>query len=227
MRLHIITTLLAIGPMAALAAQDTTRTDPPKPDTTMQMPYQTAHNAPAPDTLVSDNAVLAKMHETNQLEITLGRLAARNGSSQQVKTFGTRLARDHQAADKKVTALAKKLGITLTQGHDMAAHPTPQGKPYQRGDSAQSGDTTSRPAVEMETHAQLTQRLTSLRGAEFDAAFFDAMIKGHEKTIALLERAQGQTQQPELRTLIAQTLPAVRAHLQTAQSLSGSITSSK
>ena len=45
------------------------------------------------------------------------------------------------------------------------------------------------------------------------------MVQGHNKAISLLEQAQNQVQHAELRMLIANTLPTLRVHLQTAQSL--------
>ena len=73
----------------------------------------------------------------------------------------------------------------------------------------------------MRQHADL-QQLSTLRGAAFDSTFANAMVEGHNKAIGMLEQAQGQVQHEELRSLIASTLPTLRQHLQTAQSLSTS-----
>jgi putative membrane protein len=58
--------------------------------------------------------VLGKLHQSNQKEIEMGKLAEKNGQSKEVKAYGKTLVKDHTAADKKVTALAKKEKVTLT-----------------------------------------------------------------------------------------------------------------
>jgi putative membrane protein len=58
--------------------------------------------------------VLGKLHQSNKKEIEMGKLAQKNGQSKEVKAYGKTLVKDHTAADKKVTALAKKEKLTLT-----------------------------------------------------------------------------------------------------------------
>jgi predicted outer membrane protein len=69
-------------------------------------------------------------------------------------------------------------------------------------------------------HGRLA-RLATLRGAAFDSAFASAMVLGHMKTVKLLENAETQVQNTELKTLISNTLPTVREHLRLAQALPG------
>jgi putative membrane protein len=57
--------------------------------------------------------VLAKLHESNQKEIAMGKMAEKNGTSKDVIKYGKMLVKDHSAADKKVVALAKKEKLTL------------------------------------------------------------------------------------------------------------------
>lgn len=57
--------------------------------------------------------VLGKLHQSNLKEIEMGKVAAKNGHSKDVKAFGKMLIKDHTAADKKVTALAKQEKIEL------------------------------------------------------------------------------------------------------------------
>jgi putative membrane protein len=57
--------------------------------------------------------VLGKLHQSDQKEIAAGKLAQKSGTSQQVKSYGKMLEKDHSAADKKVTALAKQEKIDL------------------------------------------------------------------------------------------------------------------
>jgi len=57
--------------------------------------------------------VLGKLHESNQKEIAMGKMAEKNGKSKEVTSFGKMLVKDHTAADKKVLALAKQEKLTL------------------------------------------------------------------------------------------------------------------
>ena len=57
--------------------------------------------------------VLGKLHQSNQKEIEMGKVAQKHGATKEVKAFGTTLVKDHSAADKKVMALAKKEKIDL------------------------------------------------------------------------------------------------------------------
>src|SRR4029077_6847071 len=123
---------------------------------------------------------------------------------------------DHQAADQKVGAVAKQLGIAL---------PTMQEKGRSQADTTyrQSSPQTDRDGQD---HEPMGEKLRSLHGAAFDTAFANAMVKGHENAINLLEMAQTQVQHEEVRSLVASTLPTIREHLQIAQSLAGVATTS-
>ncbi|HVV51542.1 MAG TPA: DUF4142 domain-containing protein [Polyangia bacterium] len=58
-------------------------------------------------------AVLGKLHHADQKEIAAGKLAEKSGKSAEVKSYGKMLMKDHTAADRKVTALAKQEKIDL------------------------------------------------------------------------------------------------------------------
>ena len=58
--------------------------------------------------------VLNKLHTSDQKEIQAGKMAEQNGQTKAVREYGKMLIKDHTAADKKVTTLAKKEKITLT-----------------------------------------------------------------------------------------------------------------
>ena len=244
MRLHFITSLLLVAPCAgALAAQDTTQAQKQtqNQDTLMQQANKGRWRG-----ALSDDVVLRQMHRTNQEEIRLGQLAQRNASSPKVKQFAARLVRDHQAADQKVVAVAKQIGIALPAAQDKghAQEPDRAGYMGRRDTTGQTDtrqtDTTSRQGYPqayqqrgdstnregMKDHEQVGEQLRSLHGAAFDTAFANAMVQGHQNAINLLEMAQGQVQHEEVRSLIASTMPTLREHLQTAQSLAGTTTTS-
>ncbi|HEY4186433.1 MAG TPA: DUF4142 domain-containing protein [Polyangia bacterium] len=71
--------------------------------------------------------VLGKLHESNQKEISMGKLAQKNGQSKDVTKFGKMLVKDHTAADKKVEALAKQEKLDLPAPAPMKDDDMPKG----------------------------------------------------------------------------------------------------
>ena len=61
------------------------------------------------------------------MEISLGQLAAQQGTNQSVRAFGDRMVQDHQKANQELTQLATQKGATIQEPMDkktdeMAAH---------------------------------------------------------------------------------------------------------
>jgi putative membrane protein len=63
------------------------------------------------------------------------------------------------------------------------------------------------------------ERLASLKGAQFDAAFKEQVIADHEKSIGLFEKQSEQGTDPELRAFAGKRLPQLRSHLEMARTL--------
>ena len=211
MRSHIITAALLLAPGALLMAQDTSSTQMPQRDTIRGYNQPNPQSMGRRDTLQGDNALVMKVHKINQMEIQLGQLAQRNSSTAKVKSYGQQLVRDHQAADQKITTLARSLGVTFP----------PEGMKADTSAQGQHGQMQGHDA--MQEHQQV-QRLSTLRGTQFDAEFANFMAQGHDKAIKMLEQAQSTVQNADLRAFITSTLPTLRTHLQVAQSLGGSTT---
>jgi predicted outer membrane protein len=250
---------LLLAPGAMLMAQDTSTTQVPQRDTIRGYNQQNnQQNMGRRDTLQGDNALVMKIHKINQMEIRAGQLAQRNSSTPKVKSYGQQLVRDHQAADQKITTMARSLGVTFPrEGMDSAGKynqdrmsrdtaygqsrdTTQRAESYPRdqyprdttqGRYGQPADTTQGAYGQHgqmqgqdqdgQEHAQL-QRLSTLQGTQFDAEFANFMAQGHDKAIKMLEQAQSNVQNAQLRTFITSTLPTLRTHLKVAQSLGGS-----
>lgn len=56
---------------------------------------------------------LQKLHDANQMEISMGELAKRKGSSKAVRQLGTELVADHNQADRKIDAYLRKRGSDI------------------------------------------------------------------------------------------------------------------
>src|SRR5947208_5896052 len=87
----------ALALIAALAAPLNVHADPAKPEKLSEAELQ----------------VMAHYHHVNQIELDLGKLAQKRGSTQAVKDYGKTLVTDHGQGDKDMLALAKKHHQTI------------------------------------------------------------------------------------------------------------------
>jgi len=141
--------------------------------------------------------IATKIHETNLLEIEIGRLAAEKGTTSKVRSYGNLLVRDHQFADKRLMKVAQQAGIRLPS----LVYKTP-------GETLQEAE-----------NQVLLDQLRAENGTQFDQTFYKAMAKGHQEAIQNLSQAQESlSPQSSLRSYIAETLPILGQHEQLAQS---------
>ena len=63
------------------------------------------------------------------------------------------------------------------------------------------------------------EKLLDAKGATFDKAFIDGMVKDHQKAVASFEKAANESKDPDVKAFAAKTLPTLKAHLSTAQDL--------
>lgn len=69
-------------------------------------------------------------------------------------------------------------------------------------------------------HQALKQKLSQLKGDEFDTAYGAEMAKGHEEAVALFESAtRNRSLPPDLQQYAATTLPTLRSHEEMAHTL--------
>jgi predicted outer membrane protein len=148
--------------------------------------------------------VLAILHQDDQNEIELGKLAQTHAGSKAAKTFGKMLIDDHTAADKKIMAYVKEHDVVLDQGDAVK----------KADDKAKAG----REAME---------KLGKLKGAAFDKEFATIMTKGHEEAIDLVKNAQKDVKDSKLQALLADLQPTLEKHLEHAKMIEEGATASK
>jgi putative membrane protein len=145
-----------------------------------------------------DQQILSKMHQVNQMEINLGKLAEQKSDDPEVKRYGRRLVRDHEMGDRKVTMLAKQLNLTLM---------TPQPQTPEEQQKAQM-------------QMQMVDKLKTLSGKNFDNTFLPAMVNGHTEAIIMLKNvAVKLPRQSPVRMFISQMVPILQQHQQLAEDL--------
>ena len=146
-----------------------------------------------------EKAFLERLHHINQMEIKLGKLAQQNGQSQDVKSYGDMLIRDHTAMDQKLKTYVQSRNYELT---------TP--KPL---------NNVERKAMAAETATM--DKLQSLTGVAFDACFLAHMVGDHDMALGKVQAAQQSFTEGEVATLLQQASQSVTAHRQQAYSLLG------
>ncbi len=138
--------------------------------------------------------LVATLHQVNQMEITAGQMAQRNGSSAAVKDYGQTLVRDHQTADDQITNYANSKGIAL---NDVPADIRKQ----QQVLRAKMAD------------------LQNMSGPAFDQQFAVAMARAHSKVIDLVEDARPRVTDQGLMVLLDRLVPTLRKHRRMAENI--------
>ena len=138
---------------------------------------------------LDDPTIVAIFDAANTWDVETGALAAKKGSTKEVRDFGRMLVRDHRAVRQQGRDLAKKLGVT----------PTPPGKDF----------------ALYQAHLKAMKTLRAARGKAFDRAFLEHEVVIDAVTNQLLPA----TQNAELKALQVKVAPAFQAHMVAAQNL--------
>ena len=145
------------------------------------------------DAKLNDPTIVAIFDAANTWDIETGALAAKKGSTKEVRDFGAMLVRDHTVVRKQGRDLAGKLHVT----------PTP---PKNFGMA--------------KDHASALKHLRAAKGKAFDRAFLQHEVDYHKAVIAavtttLLPALQNQ----EVKDLVTKVAPAFKAHQDAAQNM--------
>jgi putative membrane protein len=74
-------------------------------------------------------------------------------------------------------------------------------------------------------HQATRDKLAKLSGAEFDRAYMDAMVMGHQTVAGKMMMEANSGADPQLKAFAAKTLPTVQAHLKMAQNIQREVSS--
>ena len=136
------------------------------------------------------------------------------------------------AAERAANAEVKQFGRRMIADHQKASAELKQ---------VASKMSVTLPAQPDEKHQELADRLSKLKGAEFDREYMKAMVDGHEEVAKELERHAGPAARPGERSVgttgdaaagagasvsawASKTLPGVREHLEQARQIQAKLT---
>lgn len=192
-------TILASAVMAGAAACGGGTDDAANIDTGMgTMAQQPATGAVPPGGQMSGQDMFGAMAAANAAEIEAGQLAADSATNGQVKEYGRMMVTDHKAMNEELHQAAQQAGL-----------------------QSRAGETTENLVG---TIRDIAGELRGKRGAEFDRAFMDAMVRSHEETLALLDRAtQAQSLPQQLTGVVTSARQKVQQHLEQARQIQGRV----
>jgi predicted outer membrane protein len=176
------------------------------------------------------------IYHANEGEIEMANLAKQNGTSAQVKNYADQVIKDHKAEETQVMAFADSHNIDLAavrhQMQVMRDQKKEQTKRQTLDDNeargvgsatgewmAEPGTGAGGPQQAWADHNASMEKLSTLKGAEFDREFAKAMVKDHKATIDWLTTARTRVNDPEAVALVDKLLPMSKQHLTMAQKL--------
>lgn len=131
--------------------------------------------------------------QTGLTEVELGKLAADRAASPDVKQFGQRMVEDHSKAGDELAKLASSKGITA---------PTEVTDPK---------------------HRALIDRLEKLSGREFDRAYMQAMVSGHDHAVGAFKTYAQRGDDGDIKAWAQQTLPTLEEHERLAKKTAATV----
>jgi len=143
----------------------------------------------------ADAAILTKLATVDQHEIKMARAAERKKISAQALNYARMLRDQHEQNLKDTQALAHKLHMSPRQ-------------------TSETEDIRKKGTTEL-------AQLQSLNGPEFEKAFIDAMVKGHEEVLSMLDDGIASAKNDEVKAHLQSTREAVATHLSEAKQLQG------
>lgn len=145
----------------------------------------------------AEQGMLATVHRISQEEILAGDQARSRAEAGELKRYGERVAEDHRRMDSALLALVKRRSGQLSDFERLGVD-----------------------VAHAKRHQATMNRLSTLRGRDYDRTFLTAIIAQHEHALVTIERARSDIQDAQTRSLLDKMLPTVRQHLEAARALS-------
>jgi putative membrane protein len=147
-------------------------------------------------TALGDADIVNVIHEVNAGEIAAGKIAQTKATNADVKAYAREMVQEHTALDKKGAKISGQQG---------------------------AANAAIRDSVVNANQAMSSQLQSANSGADFDKAYIDGQVQGHQNALSFLQAAQNQTQNADLKKMIDAAIPDVQKHLDRARSLQSKV----
>lgn len=137
-----------------------------------------------------DRDMIEDLAQANIAAIETGQLALTKSQNPQVREYAQKMIDDHGMAQQELRQMAQAKGMTLPQETDLA-------------------------------HKTVSGALRLLSGETFASQYINRVgVDDHRRTVELLQKAQSQARDTELKALAGRMLPVVQGHLDMARQVS-------
>lgn len=176
-----------------------------------------ATNPPTPPPALTAADFVWDASLINLKEIRLGQAAQSNSQNTAVQEFGEHMVRDHSRLNARLAKIVADEGLTLPETNVFYI-------PVSQQTEKQATELLPETPQQKLSDAQAdVQNLVSLSGPQFDQAYADAMVKGHEKAMQKFEDALASLQDDQLKRYAARGLKTIRGHYEMAQKLQAEV----
>jgi putative membrane protein len=142
---------------------------------------------------LTDANIVALLDEANKADSAAGAAASTKATSKEVKDFARLMMSEHHALRQQGQQLAKKLNVS----------PAPP------------ANDPVKPLAESETKALES----TPKGPEFDRVYIEQEVAAHKAVLDLVNNAEDQAQNEQLKALIGQAKPVIQKHLDQAEDI--------
>lgn len=156
-----------------------------------------SHSATTQKQADKEASILGFMIALNEHEIKVSEMALDKNVSPAVAEFANMMKQQHTENLDAMKDMAKKLDVTPADNKEINAF-------KDKGEKAED-------------------KLDKLSGEQFQIAYMDAMVKGHENALKMVNKFIKEAQQPQLKALLEQTKTVVQTHLQHAKTVRASL----
>jgi len=118
------------------------------------------------------------------------------------------------AQDKGMNKRVKEFGAMMTRDHLKAGDEL-------KGLARRKNVTL--PENVGEDHQKKIDDLSKKTGKDFDRAYIDMMVDGHQSTVSDFEKASNNTKDPDVKSWVDKTLPTLKMHLDSAKAIQKAI----
>lgn len=189
--------IAALSVPVAASAQNTPPGEGQKPS---GLPKTTEADAPRKEKqklAEADLQIMAEYRHDNEMEVRLGKLAAKRGARAEVKAYGEMLVKDHTNLDKELKGLAKQTNQTI-----------PALKARTEADKAHLAHMNQREAD-----------IKKLQGARFDREYLSFMVEDHRGVLSKIDAHIAAARSPELAEALKKAKPILQQHHDRAREL--------